>query len=695
MYVGRFGGATAYEWPGYIDDLRITKGIARYPYNFTPPTAALPDIGGTVTLTADPYYEYTTLLLPGNGTNGAQNNTFLDSSTNNFTITRNGNTTQGSFSPFSQTGWGNYFDGSGDYLTSSIGSISSGASFTFEFWAYFTGSLTANVRYFDLNSFAFAAQNLVYRVSGVSTGSGAVEVSMNGSQSASSTNVVKTNSWQHHAISYNGTTLSIWVDGTRVISYTPTAGGLLTSIAIGSSAAAAEYFTGYISNFRLVIGSTVYTPSSTTITVPTTPLTAISGTSLLTCQANRFLDASSNAYTITRNGDVSVQPFSPFNPTASWSAATYGGSGYFDGSGDYLTTTGTSSFNPSTGNWTFEAWCYFNNASNNDVLITGTGSGADRFYILWVASTFYLGDNVQNTITAASSKPISQWFHIAVVKNGSTYTAYLNGASIGTSTTSLGSNSVTTFEICARTSQSWFTNGYIANFRYSQSAIYTTTFTPPTSPVTGGALLLNYTNAGIYDATSKNDLETVGNAQISTTQSKFGGSSIYLDGNGDRLIEPASPNLALGSGDFTIECWLRRSSLSSAQAAILQMSSGADSYSLLFGYTSSPNLVIYISSNGASWDIASGQTLGTVQNDTWVHYALTRYGSTFKAFQNGVQQSTWTSSSSIYQATNQVSIGYAQATHQLAGYINDLRITKGIARYTSNFTPPTTAFLTL
>ena len=57
-------------------------------------------------VTSDPYFEYTTLLLPGNGTNGAQNNTFLDSSANNFTITRNGNTTQGTFSPFSQTGWG-------------------------------------------------------------------------------------------------------------------------------------------------------------------------------------------------------------------------------------------------------------------------------------------------------------------------------------------------------------------------------------------------------------------------------------------------------------------------------------------------------------------------------------------------------------------------------------------------------------
>jgi len=70
----------------------------------------------------DPYFYSVTSLLHGDGTNGAQNNTFLDSSTNNFTITRNGNTTQGSFSPFSQTGWSNYFDGSGDYLQVSTSS---------------------------------------------------------------------------------------------------------------------------------------------------------------------------------------------------------------------------------------------------------------------------------------------------------------------------------------------------------------------------------------------------------------------------------------------------------------------------------------------------------------------------------------------------------------------------------------------
>jgi len=91
---------------------------------------------------SDPYFENTTLLLPGNGTNGAQNNTFLDSSTNAFSITRNGNTTQGTFSPFSQTGWSNYFDGTGDYLTAPDNAASEiGASdFCVEGWFYPTVS---------------------------------------------------------------------------------------------------------------------------------------------------------------------------------------------------------------------------------------------------------------------------------------------------------------------------------------------------------------------------------------------------------------------------------------------------------------------------------------------------------------------------------------------------------------------------
>ena len=97
----------------------------------------------------DEFFNRVTLLLPGNGTNGAQNNTFLDSSTNNFTITRNGNTTQGTFSPFSQTGWGNYFDGTDDYLSVADNAVlrPGAGAFTLEAWIYRGASGAAHTIY--------------------------------------------------------------------------------------------------------------------------------------------------------------------------------------------------------------------------------------------------------------------------------------------------------------------------------------------------------------------------------------------------------------------------------------------------------------------------------------------------------------------------------------------------------------------
>ena len=86
---------------------------------------------------ADEFFNRVTLLLNTGSTNGAQNNTFLDSSSNNFSITRNGNTTQGTFTPFSQTGWSDYFSSS--YLQTSSAVIASTTStFTIEAWVYMT-----------------------------------------------------------------------------------------------------------------------------------------------------------------------------------------------------------------------------------------------------------------------------------------------------------------------------------------------------------------------------------------------------------------------------------------------------------------------------------------------------------------------------------------------------------------------------
>ncbi|MFN7878298.1 MAG: beta strand repeat-containing protein, partial [Pirellula sp.] len=228
----------------------------------------------------------------------------------------------------------------------------------------------------------------------------------------------------------------------------------------------------------------------------------------------------------------------------------------------------------------------------------------------------------------------------------------------------------------------------------------------PVMTSTGGidnnvSLLLNGDGANgstaiIDSSLSPKTVTAFGDAQISTAQSKFGGASLGFNGAGAMLTSTSS-DLSLGTSDFTIELWAYRLGGAPANSTYMQLSAGTDLYSPVLGFVQGSEIQIYISSNNASWNIAAGQRWGTVQANTWVHYALTRQGSTFKAFENGIQQSTWTSSASIYQASNLVSIGKSQntASENYKGYIDALRITKGIARYTGNFTPTTNSLTTI
>ena len=108
--------------------------------------------------------------------------------------------------------------------------------------------------------------------------------------------------------------------------------------------------------------------------------------------------------------------------------------------------------------------------------------------------------------------------------------------------------------------------GYISDARLvNGTCVYTGNFTPPAVPLTaisGTNLLLNFTNAGIYDSAMMNNAITVGAAQISTAQYKFGSSSISFNGTTSYLSNlNNSLNYAFGSGDFTIEFWLYASTL--------------------------------------------------------------------------------------------------------------------------------------
>ena len=208
------------------------------------------------------------------------------------------------------------------------------------------------------------------------------------------------------------------------------------------------------------------------------------------------------------------------------------------------------------------------------------------------------------------------------------------------------------------------------------------------------SLLLNFTNAGITDATAKNDLETVGNAQISTTQSKFGGSSMYFDGTGDYLFSPASQNYSF-PGDFTIECWINTSTTTLESSSYRRLfATGPDNATSL--------QIVFSDGSSASGKISVVTSTFVISGDinaatgAWVHVALTRSGTSMKLFVNGVQSgSTYTTSQAFTNgATYGLYIGSAQtAAGRYLGYIQDFRLTK-YARYTTAFTPPTAAFPT-
>ena len=225
------------------------------------------------------------------------------------------------------------------------------------------------------------------------------------------------NKWYHVVVASNATTLSLFVDGTRVATVTagiskPTT---RTTVRVGNDLGGTG-MTGYLSNVRFVSGANAYDASQSSITVPTTALTAVSGTQLLTCQSNRFIDNSSNAFALTVNGTPSVQAFSPFAPTAAYSAATNGGSGYFDGSGDYLVEgTSTTDFNLSTGDWAIDFWVYKTSAADGSIVNLYNTAGNTSGLSIWVGSNgaVHVDNGVTGAINAGNTG-INTWAHFIV-----------------------------------------------------------------------------------------------------------------------------------------------------------------------------------------------------------------------------------------------------------------------------------------
>jgi hypothetical protein len=478
---------------------------------------------------------------------------------------------------------------------------------------------------------------------------------------------------------------------------------------------------------RYVRGTVVYTGN---FVPPTAPLQktqsgndgtiqAITGTqtAFLTCQSYRFLDNSTNNFAITTNGTPQVRVFQPFLLTSNYSAAAYGGSGYFNGSTDYITYNQT--FTLGTNNFTLEFWLYVpvNPVYPTNSWLWGWRNNTDNCPGMYLNAVSGGGNTLWFTgnlgfISNPSSIPTNSWNHIAIVRTGlgaNNLKMYVNGVQVAQSSSTQSFTYTGTQPVGANPSGNgglYPANVYFSNFRIVNGiAVYTGAFTPPTlAPLTtAGAtsaasypsttnvnttfapsstgLLLNFANAAIYDATGQNNLVTAGSAQISTTVvPQWGTTSMRFNGSTDYLLFPSNPAFALGSSDFTVEFWVYANARPT-NPAIAQL------YDTRPASTNGAYILIYLNFDGTIrlWVSSADRiTSSVISTGAWYYVALTRNSGSTKLFLNGIQTGLTYSDSTVYLAAAPLIgasySGGASISNFFNGYMQDLRITRGIGR---------------
>lgn len=225
----------------------------------------------------------------------------------------------------------------------------------------------------------------------------------------------------------------------------------------------------------------------------------------------------------------------------------------------------------------------------------------------------------------------------------------------------------------------------------------------PSDPYWANVVLL--LDASSYaDGSTPSTLDVTGktpayrnDAKVKTDQFKFGSASLYFDGTNDRVSFADSNDWAMGTGDATYEMWVRfEGSYSAGQRMLLgQAASTGDFYSVLIRRHADDYWGGAVTNGTTTY--ADSTHIAPVASDTWVHLAVVRHGANLYGFTNGVKSvlTTALSGVTLMNNTGPLSLGsYADenAGYHFKGWVDQLRITKGVARYTADFTPPTAAF---
>lgn len=439
-----------------------------------------------------------------------------------------------------------------------------------------------------------------------------------------------------------------------------------------------------------------------------------------TADSRVFIDSSQNNFTITNANNTVVQTsFSPYGEVGYWSAYNApGASGLGLGVGGAVGLSAFNFMHNTTAKFTFECWILRTTNATSQTLFDNRAGVATRIgvSILLVSNKLRLsiGNGSVAFCTADSISTVStKWTHIAITYDHSLASGnakiYIDGvldsatdkvAGTPSSSNAFGSTSI---------AGSGF-SGFMSNLRISNDILYSSNFTPATTPLTASSStqFLIAQNSFLIDNSANGYSLVKGGGTAIVRFSPFGvpqqttasvGSAYFDVDVTKRLLVPSDQAFVFGTGDFTIEAWLypgqkvNGGSDPRDRAIFGGLFSPATGTSCILCLEDNTNKLSLYHRDGARY---SGQlrinSSAAVDEQVWSHVACVRNSGNVTLFINGKASGTFTNYNVDFSYQGQMAIGKDETTtnpsRAFSGYISDLRVFKGAAIYTSNFAPP-------